>query len=314
MINFAPMKLSVIIPVYRVEKSLRACVDSVLRQEVEDMEVILVDDGSPDKCGMICDEMSMSDRRIKTIHRKNGGLSAARNTGLEVADGDVVSFVDSDDLLAPATYQPLMRVMEEHPEYDLLEFPITCHHGKADEHTLSFEDKAYIDMSDFWLRGQAYKHSYACNKLFRRKLFQDVRFPEGRVFEDMWTLPSLLDKASVVATTDKGRYLYNDNPDGITINADREALEHLLMAHIDVLGHHSQLLRGKGITEYFVHVMNIQIDVGSLGGPILLSFNTKSLSPFHTSPLSNMLKIALVKTIGIEKTCQLHKKIINNRS
>lgn len=91
------MKLSVIIPVYQVERSLRRCVESVCNQNVDEMEIILVDDGSEDESGRICDEISTSDKRIKTIHQKNRGLSAARNAGLKVADGEYVTFVDSDD-------------------------------------------------------------------------------------------------------------------------------------------------------------------------------------------------------------------------
>jgi glycosyltransferase involved in cell wall biosynthesis len=314
MLIFAPMKLSVIIPVYRVEKSLGACVGSVLAQEVDDMEGILVDDGSPDGSGTICDEMSATDLRIQTIHQKNGGLSAARNTGIRKSAGDVITFVDSDDLLAPSTYKPLLEKMEEHPEYDILEFPITSHHGKPNEQTLSLEETIYTDMADYWLRGKAYKHSYACNKLFRRKLFCNLSFPEGRVFEDIATLPALLKEAHMVATTATGRYLYSDNPEGITVNADRRALEQLLKAHVDVLDNHPLLLRGEGLTEYFVHVMNIQIDVCRLGGQVFLNDRGARLNPFRTSSFSNMLKVALVKLIGIEKTCQLHKKFKNNPS
>ena len=137
------MKLSVIIPVYQVERSLRRCVESVCNQNVDEMEIILVDDGSEDESGRICDEISTSDKRIKTIHQKNRGLSAARNAGLKVADGEYVTFVDSDDKVQENTYSQLMDTLKEHPEYDILELPLVCHHGSPNEHLVSFRKKCF---------------------------------------------------------------------------------------------------------------------------------------------------------------------------
>lgn len=98
------MKLTVIIPVYRVEATLDRCVESVVRQHVPEMEIILVDDGSPDKCPQICDEWAQKDTRIHVIHKSNGGLSDARNAALDIAKGEIITFVDSDDYLADNTY------------------------------------------------------------------------------------------------------------------------------------------------------------------------------------------------------------------
>ena len=101
------VKLSVVIPVFRVEHTLQRCVESVLQQDLSDMEVILVDDGSPDHCPKLCDEWAEKDTRIKVIHQENKGLSGARNAGIDIAQGDYLTFVDSDDYLALNTYQPL---------------------------------------------------------------------------------------------------------------------------------------------------------------------------------------------------------------
>ena len=117
--------LSVIIPVYNVEKYLRKCVDSILLQDFANMEVILVDDGSPDNSGAICDEYAEKDARVKVIHKENGGVSSARNTGLDVAQGKYIAFVDSDDYLLPNSFQPNVEYMENHPDIDLLQFPIS---------------------------------------------------------------------------------------------------------------------------------------------------------------------------------------------
>lgn len=126
------MKLTVIIPVYCVEATLDRCVESVLRQDVPDMEVILVDSGSPDRCPQACDDWKARDSRISVIHKENGGLSDARNAALDVAKGDYITFVDSDDWISPDTYKPLLERMGDS---DLLEYSIAGRPA-ADRHHL----------------------------------------------------------------------------------------------------------------------------------------------------------------------------------
>ena len=106
-------KVSVIVPVYKVEKYLNKCVDSIINQTLEDIEIILVDDGSPDNCGKICDDYAQKDNRIVVIHKTNGGLSDARNAGLEVARGEYIGFVDSDDYIAPEMISLLYGVCKK---------------------------------------------------------------------------------------------------------------------------------------------------------------------------------------------------------
>ena len=173
--------------------TLNRCVESVLSQAVNGLEVILVDDGSPDACPQLCDAWQLREARVCVIHQSNRGLSAARNAGLDIAQGDYVTFVDADDYLSPHTYQPLLDEM-----------------GDA---------RTYTDMSAYWLESQAYLHTYACNKLYRRSLFSSVRFPEGKVFEDAYTLPHLLRQVRQLKTTSKGSYHYCDNPQGLTATA-----------------------------------------------------------------------------------------------
>ena len=115
------MKLSIVIPVYRVETTLDRCVESVVTQDYDDFEIILVDDGSPDRCPQLCDEWARRDPRISVIHKPNGGLSDARNAGIDVARGDFLTFIDSDDYIAPHTLSQLMPLTDE---ADLIEYPI----------------------------------------------------------------------------------------------------------------------------------------------------------------------------------------------
>mgnify|MGYP000919862975 CR=1 FL=1 len=118
------MELSIIIPVYNVEKTLRRCVESVLRQSFQNFEMILVDDGSTDNSTTMVDEIARTDNRISVIHQCNQGLSAARNTGIKAAKGEYITFIDSDDFIAQDTYKGVMDLLNAHPEYDILEFSV----------------------------------------------------------------------------------------------------------------------------------------------------------------------------------------------
>lgn len=117
------MKISVIIPVYRVEHTLRRCVDSILRQDFTDWEMILVDDGSDDASPQICDEYAAKDPRIRTVHQPNRGLGAARNTGMDVAHGELIMFADSDDYVGEGTLGALAAYMNRNEDVDMAEFP-----------------------------------------------------------------------------------------------------------------------------------------------------------------------------------------------
>ena len=279
------MKLSIVIPVYRVEGTLDRCVESVLIQDVDDMEVILVDYGSPDSCPQMCDQWAVRDNRIQVIHKENGGLSDARNAGIDIAQGDMITFVDSDDWLEENTLAPLLAMMGD---ADILEYSI--------HHRLTLHDCTYTDINDYWLSGQAYLHTYAWNKIYRRSLFDHVRFPYGKVFEDAWTLPLLLRQCHKVMTTSHGFYHYQWNPEGITAKADGHQLAMLLEAH---------LTNGMPVNDiYYLHLLNIQIDVCEcLDVPITLPFRRLHYGHLHgiqkiKAAANNILRInALCKTV-----------------
>ena len=291
------MKLSIIIPVYRVEATLNRCVESVLNQNLDDFEVILIDDGSPDNCPAMCDEWAQKDQRIRVIHQENKGLSGARNAGIDVAQGDYITFVDSDDFIADNTYAPLMQILESDAEIDIIEYPVR---------NFDFNPPTvYTRMDDYWYLGQAYRHTYACNKIYRSELFSEIRFPQGVVFEDANTLPLLLAKAHKVVTTNQGRYFYTSNPQGITQTADGEALNMLLRAHAEIISNSQR--NDACFQQYYMHVLNIQMDVCELTGraPILPQIR------INTGYVSGLLKpkaIAL-NLLGIGTLCKLNKTI-----
>lgn len=307
--------LSVIIPVYRTEATLRRCVDSVLGQQSEDcqLEVILVDDESPDASGGLCDDYSYRHPNVRVLHCPNGGLSAARNRGLAMAEGDIITFVDSDDWLRPDTYAPLLAKMAERPDLDIVEFPV-CVHGKR----LAFPDQEYSNMAAYWYDGQAYCHSYAWNKLYRRTLFTHERFPEGRVFEDIHTLPRLLQHARCVATVSCGEYVYEDNPLGITAQASAKQHQQLLEAHLSVIRDIDLLHAGNttdyapssaAVARYHQHVLNIQISCVIFGAPILLRRSELHLCAASSGSWRNALKVIAVRLLGLPLACRLTARI-----
>ena len=218
------MKLSIIIPVYQTQDTIDRCIESILQQSFTDYEIILVDDGSDYECSQLCDKYPQKDRRITTIHKENGGLSDARNTGIKHSKGEYITFIDSDDAIQNDTLQALMDEINKYPETDVLEYPIMERIGHPHkEQLLAFTPRNYNNCWEYWLNEQAYLHTYACNKIFRRCLFKNVSFPKGKTFEDVQTIPFLIGLIPTEGTfqqkvkirvTNKGCYLYYWNNKG----------------------------------------------------------------------------------------------------
>lgn len=299
------MQLSVIIPVYRVEHTLRRCVDSILAQCPDNTEVILVDDGSPDSSPQICDDYARADKRVKVIHRTNGGLGSARNSGIDTATGDYLMFADSDDFLADGTIRNLIETVKKHPEYDFVEFPVYEWYGDPKrQYRLTFTDEVFTDMDDYWLRCRAYRHTYAWNKIYRSGIFKALRFAENTKFEDAHTLPSILSCCQTVATTPEGLYYYCSNPTGITSTADGEALSQLLEAHVPQFlklesryGHKDNNTHWL-LEEYYACLLNIQLDVFRMTG------KAPTLPQRHYTSTIKLLSSTL---LGIKTLCTLNK-------
>jgi len=298
------MKLSVIIPVYKTERTLSRCVSSVLSQSWSDLEVILVDDGSPDGSPALCDEMALRDSRIRVIHKVNGGLSDARNSGIDAATGDYLTFVDSDDYLGADTLASLMQLLAARREIDLLEYPIEVFYGSPRHYRLDFPNTVlYSDMETYWYEGEAYNHSYACNKIFRATIFDHVRFVQGIVFEDSELLPRLLRYVGLAVTTGLGTYYYCDNPSGITQTADGQALQMLLAHHLQVVNTASR--NDVWFQRYYMSVLDIQIGVFRLAG-------SEPQLPFcRVNPMNvkgkSRVKALLLNVLGVRRLCSLIK-------
>lgn len=210
--------ITVVVPVYKVEKYLNRCVESILNQTYTDFELLLVDDGSPDNCGKICDEYSKKDCRVFVIHQKNGGLSAARNTGInwfyEKGRSDYITFVDSDDWLHPEYLRILMNgITENNVKISVCNYKrVIAEIPHESYNNFNFELTSPEDflVNHFW------QYNYAWGKLYHKDVFDDVRYPVGKNFEDTFTTYKVLHKCEKIAYTELQLYYYLRNEQGIT--------------------------------------------------------------------------------------------------
>lgn len=209
--------VSIVVPVYKVERYLRQCVNSILAQTYSNFKLVLVDDGSPDNCGLICDEYASADRRVHVIHRANGGLSAARNSGIdwvaENLNSEWILFVDGDDALVPNALEMLRRAAINHH----VEIVVSSFQRADNLDNLMPINNARFDVvspHDFWKEGRI-QRVVAWGKLFHVNLFKDIRFPVGKINEDEFTTPFVLFKVDEIAVTACSFYRYLKRGDSI---------------------------------------------------------------------------------------------------
>lgn len=211
-------KISVIIPIYNVEKYLSVCLESVINQSYQNLEIILVDDGSTDACPKICDEYAAKDNRIKLIHKKNGGLSDARNIGVKHATGNLISFVDSDDVIALDFYEKLINILEEN-DADIVE----CGFRKFyNEKELSFVTKKYQQAVELFETEIAIEQIFTgllsvvvWNKLYKKQIVDCLEFPINRINEDEFWTYKVFAKAKKIVKIQEELYYYRQQPESI---------------------------------------------------------------------------------------------------
>ena len=203
-------KISVIVPIYKVEKYLNKCIDSIINQTYKNLEIILVDDGSPDDCGKICDEYAKKDSRIKVIHKENGGLSSARNSGLDIATGNYIGFVDSDDWIDIDMYETMMKYAISQ-KADIIRCGIHIHeNGKIfDEVNSDIDLNKDMDVKIKELIDGGILQGAAWNKLYKKFFFDDIRYDET-IFRNEDSLASyyILKKAKKVIAIKECKYNY----------------------------------------------------------------------------------------------------------
>ena len=209
--------ISVVIPVYNSEKYLKRCLDSVLKNSYRNLEILLVDDGSTDSSGLICDEYSIKDKRINVIHKTNAGTAAARNTALDTAKGDLIAFADNDDIMHPRFFEYMyyalksteadVAVCELTRNMDIKAFMMDIESCPQTVNKHDFIKQTYCRMEG-WTR-----NAPPWNKLYKKHLFNVVRFPEGKGYEDAYTTYKLLYNADKICYLDCILYYWYENPD-----------------------------------------------------------------------------------------------------
>lgn len=268
--------ISVVIPVYKVEAYLDRCVESVVRQSYEKLDILLVDDGSPDHCGAMCDAWAGKDSRIRVLHQKNAGLGAARNRGTEIAVGEFVTYVDSDDYLAPDAIELLLRLLQEqgaeiavadcvktqedHVSFDrTTEEQIRLFTGKEACMTLQGWE-LYMPMVTAW------------GKLFPRELLLREAFTEGRLHEDEATTYRLYAAVSRVALSSRPVYAYYQNPNSIMHTRSERSQRDTLLAYCEQI----RFFRSQGETALAEaaedKLLNVAVDFADRGEVVFGTF------------------------------------------
>lgn len=226
--------ISIIVPVYKVENLISRCLDSLIRQDYKNKEIILIDDGSPDRSGIICDKYSKEYDCIRTIHQDNQGLAAVRNLGLEEAKGDYISFIDSDDYVLDGLYTHCAELISEFG-CDIVCFGHQDIYGNASrvqmvcsekEHIRVISAEEAIDQIFF----EKNVDVITCNKIIKRELFENVSYPVGMLYEDMFTTYKFLSKGNRILCTDLKYYIYCHRPDSIGGTSDKDKTIDLLKA------------------------------------------------------------------------------------
>lgn len=213
-------KVSIIVPVYKVEKFLERCVESIIKQTYQNIEIILIDDESPDECPKMCDQYEIKDNRIKVIHKKNGGLSDARNAGLDIASGEYIAFVDSDDWIESDFIETLyMNAEREKADISVVGYQLIWEDGRI--RRFSRDEEYYVFDRENAIRELLKQQKFqcmVCQKMYRKQIFETIRFPVGKIYEDVAIGLSTFLKAERVVVSGKVKYNYFQRSDSI-VNA-----------------------------------------------------------------------------------------------
>lgn len=254
--------ISVIVPVYNVDQYLCKCIDSIKKQTYSNLEIILVDDGSTDKSGQLCDELAKSDSRIRVVHKKNGGLSDARNAGIEIASGEYLGFVDADDYIDLNMYESMISLLQKY-KADIAVCGINyVTDGKVQKISCLDEVKEYNTndaLSTYFLTNEI--NASACNKLFSTRLFECVRFPFGKKYEDIAVMHLLLEKANKIVHCGEAFYYYLNRAGSITkVNFSRKDVD-LISIRKEINNYYTldseyHLLSEKALAEAYLVTLN----------------------------------------------------------
>ena len=267
--NQCPL-ISIIIPVYQVEKYLDKCIASVVNQTYSNLEIILVDDGSPDNCPAICDAWKERDPRINVIHQENGGLSHARNEGLKLAVGEFIGFVDSDDWIEPNMYETLLSIMMD-AGIDIA----VCNYQNESEDLMIINKKITLPITKIYsveealkllLSGKSFIRSYVWNKLFKKRILKNLLFTEDKLYEDVVWTPQVIGLTNSIIIIDLPLYHYLGRPDSLSRNVHNlyqrlmDASE-MLEQRIQYIHEQYPSLENLAIAKYQIYCCNNYVDI-----------------------------------------------------
>lgn len=311
--------LSVIVPVYKTESYLDACVKSIMTQTLQDLELILVDDGSPDQCPRMCDDYAANDSRIKVIHKENGGLSSARNRGISIAQGKYLAFVDSDDDITPDTYEGNIAFMEKHPEVDVVQFPTK---------RIGWGDQFYHEPGFFRGRKELILNNYkdspidntVCMKIFRRSLFDVVRFREGHVHEDKMFVLDMLQHINVLYISNIGCYNYYRRENSIQTTDSYSKTSDWIDTEVVTLQNIYQYkeLKNEWIGRWMQNVrwlMNLQLKHGNWDvRPLLDRINTVRPSFNLSAKIKDLFWYCYIRFFGVRRFHKYYYRLLQSNN
>lgn len=303
------MILSIIVPVYNVEVYLRKCVDSILAQTFTDFELILVDDGSPDGCPAICDEYAEKDQRVRVIHKENGGISSARNAGLDVAQGDYIGFVDSDDYILPDMYRILIKNANQYEAcisavgyYEVLKNGAIYKKCAPERmYVLKREDLVH----HFYPENRWLIMPGVTTKVYLRSIFKQLRFPEGYVYEDSFLQLPIFDSTNVAVISDEALYCYLiERSDSIM----RSSFSTNNLQLLDLADFRYNFFRKRGLKEQCDYALD-----GYTGDYLRISLGVRYLDPALRGNMKEYNKVFRKRLPEIsmsQKVCRMKKLIV----
>jgi len=226
--------ISIIVPIYKVESYLRICIESILSQTYRNLEIILVDDGSPDQCGAICDEYAEKDSRVRVIHKENGGVSDARNKGLDIATGCYIGFVDGDDYIDPDMFQTLYQLIQEYnTDLSMVSYNNVINDiatPRLNSNTVRVFDK--MEGLKFILIDQEIQ-SYLWNKLFKAEIFRDIRLANEIMLEDVCVMLKIFKRMTSIVYLESPKYNYVFREGSIVNDYDHDKEKNCLTAIVE---------------------------------------------------------------------------------
>ena len=238
--NEGPL-LSVIVPVYNTAEYLPACISGILEQSYRNIEVLLIDDGSSDGSERLCDDFAAADSRVRVVHNSNAGLGASRNRGLDLCRGQYITFVDSDDRISADAYEPNVGILESQPSADIVQFRYCREYDDGrTENGVEQGEGTIRSLTDKYREAFVHRRlrSYMPNKIFRRRVFDGLRFDERMLFEDRALLPQILERSADIIYSPHGLYYYRSRAGQITASyATPRFMESQIRADLAIVKH-----------------------------------------------------------------------------